>query len=111
MPVTWELGEELVAVGQSFGIMLFTTATSTRSSSAAPTGTSLGCGRLGRSTPTPRELRPGASWRGTVGADGALAAGRYVRVVFGPLVAEGDAPEGMPGQFYWITDHAHRLHD
>ena len=27
------------------------------------------------------------------------------------FVAEGDAPEGMPGQFYWITDHAHRLHD
>ena len=61
--------------------------------------------------PLPAKLRPGASWRGTVGATGALAAGRYVRVVFGPLVADDDPPEGMPGQFYWITDHAYRLRD
>ena len=59
----------------------------------------------------PAELDRGDSWRGTVGADGALAAGRYVRVVFGPFVTEDEPPEGMPTQFFWITDHAYRLRD
>jgi hypothetical protein len=54
-------------------------------------------------------LAPGASWRGTISAPGNLAAGRYVRVVFGPLVAVGKPPEGVPARFVWITDHAYRL--
>jgi len=110
--VTWELGEDPVAVGQSFGIMLFATGDLDEVEQRGADGDLPGLRPARRfDPPLPAKLRPGASWRGTVGADGALAAGRYVRVVFGPLVAEGDAPEGMPGQFYWITDHAHRLHD
>jgi hypothetical protein len=52
----------------------------------------------------PTSLKPGASWSGTIGGRGALAASgatRYARVVFGPLT-------GMPGQshaVYWVTDH------
>jgi hypothetical protein len=111
-PVAWELGEDPVAVGQSFGIMLFATNELDEVEQRGANGDLPGL-RPARTfdPPLPAKLRPGASWRGTVGATGALAAGRYVRVVFGPLVAEDDPPEGMPGQFYWITDHAYRLRD
>jgi hypothetical protein len=54
-------------------------------------------------------LAPDASWRGTISAPGKLAANRYVRVVFGPLVAVGRPPKGMPARFVWITDHTYRL--
>jgi len=57
----------------------------------------------------PARLGPGASWRGTISAPGTLASGRWVRVVFGPLVAVGDPPDDMQRDFVWITDHAHRL--
>jgi hypothetical protein len=57
---------------------------------------------------TPR-LAPGGSWRGTIAARGALAAGLYVRIVLGPFVAVGDAPDGMQSSFSWITDHTYRL--
>ena len=101
-----------MAVGQSFGIMLFATGDLDEVEQRGADGDLPGLRPARTFDPAlPAKLRPGASWRGTVGADGALAAGRYVRVVFGPLVAEGDAPEGMPAQFFWITDHAHRLHD
>ena len=59
--------------------------------------------------PLPSRLAPEGRWRGTVSAHGTLASGRYVRVVFGPLIALGDAPDGMPSRFVWITDHAYRL--
>jgi hypothetical protein len=110
--VGWELGANPVLVGQSFGIMLFATGDldelERRNAEADLPGL-----RPARTfdPPLPATLRPGASWRGTVGADGALAAGRYVRVVFGPLIAQGDPPDGMRSELIWITDHAHRLHD
>ena len=85
-------------------------ASSTRSSSAARTATCRGLRPARTFEPAlPTELARDDSWRGTVGADGALAAGRYVRVVFGPFVTEDEPPEGMPTQFFWITDHAYRL--
>ena len=58
----------------------------------------------------PLVLEPGKSWSGTIGARGSLAAGRWVRVVFGPLVPVGDPPEGFPREgLVWITDHAYQL--
>lgn len=57
----------------------------------------------------PRVLAPGATWRGRIGASGSLPAAGYVRVVFGPLVAQGDPPEGMEGDVVWITDRSYRL--
>jgi hypothetical protein len=108
--VTWELGADTVGVEQSFGIMLFATGgldeLERRNRDADLPGL-----RPARSF-EPRlaaRLRPGERWRGVVSAPGSIAAGRYVRVVFGPLVAVGDPPEGMPARFIWITDHAYRL--
>lgn len=61
-------------------------------------------------TPTPpRRLEPGETWEGTIAAPGALAAGRFARVVFGPLVADEKAPEGLPSPLLWISDNAHQL--
>jgi hypothetical protein len=57
----------------------------------------------------PARLAPGASWEGSISAPGALASGRWVRVVFGPLTADGDPPDGLPTPLLWITDHAHLL--
>jgi hypothetical protein len=57
----------------------------------------------------PLVLEPGRTWRGLISAPGPLAAGRWVRVVFGTLVPIGTAPSGLPQQLTWITDHAYRL--
>ncbi len=57
----------------------------------------------------PGRLAPGESWEGTMEAPGSLAAQRWLRVVFGPLVADGDPPEGLPGHLVWITDNTYRL--
>jgi hypothetical protein len=57
----------------------------------------------------PGRLAPGESWEGTMAAPGSLASRRWLRVVFGPLVTEGDPPEGLPAHLVWITDHAYRL--
>ena len=66
--------------------------------------------RRGASSPSClRGSRPGDGWRGTISAPGSLASGRWVRVVFGPLVAVGDPPDDMRSRFVWITDHAYRL--
>lgn len=59
--------------------------------------------------PLPLVLEPGDTWRGTIRADGSLAAGRFVRIVFGSLVPVGPRPKGYPPQLVWITDHAYAL--
>jgi hypothetical protein len=106
----WELGEDPVAVGQSFGLMLFATAELDEVEQRGANGDLPGLRPARTFEPgLPSKLAPGNTWRGTVGADGALAAGRYVRVVFGPFVAEDEPPEGMPAQFFWITDNSYRL--
>ena len=108
--IPWSLGENPVAVEQSFGIMLFATGDMGELEQRNQSADLPGLRAARRFVPElPPRLRPGASWRGTISAPGSLASGRWVRVVFGPLVAAGDPPEGMPSQFTWITDHAHRL--
>lgn len=57
----------------------------------------------------PTTLAPGATWWGVIRAQGSLPAGRFVRVVFGPLTATDKAPEGFPDTVVWITDHAQVL--
>jgi hypothetical protein len=60
--------------------------------------------------PLPLILEPGASWRGTISAPGALAAESYVRVVFGPFAPVDEPPPGLEERpLSWITDHAIRL--
>jgi hypothetical protein len=57
----------------------------------------------------PLVLDPDETWKGTIGAPGSLAAGRWLRVVFGTLVPVGEPPKGFPPVLVWITDHAYRL--
>lgn len=59
--------------------------------------------------PPPDVLAPDATWRATLSASGSLADGSYVRVVFGPLRAVGDPPEGIEPVVLWITDRSHQL--
>ena len=57
----------------------------------------------------PRVLRPGATWRGTISAPGALAGGLWARLSFGPFVSVGKPPEGADSLVVWFTDHAYHL--
>lgn len=56
----------------------------------------------------PAALRPGTTWRATIGAPGSLADGSWVRVVFGTFVGQGDVPEELQ-RFAWFTDRSYRL--
>jgi hypothetical protein len=108
--IAWEMGEDPVAVEQSFGIMLFATGELEEVEQRSRDGDLPGLRTAQEFEPRlPARLAAGSSWRGIVSARGSLAAGRYVRVVFGPLIAVGDPPDEMPSQFLWITDHAYRL--
>jgi hypothetical protein len=105
--IPWGLPGAEVAVPAAFGVMLFPTdgldGVEARSRDADLPGLRVADGY----TPNlPPRLAPGASWRGTIAARGALAAGLYVRIVLGPFVAVGDPPEGTQASFSWITDHA-----
>ena len=57
----------------------------------------------------PSVLRPGATWRGTISAPGALAGGLWVRISFGPFVSLSNPPPGTDSPVVWFTDHAYRL--
>ena len=78
-----------------------------RGRAAGPDGDLPGLRRRGPvRPPLPARLAPGRAWRGTIGARGSLAAGLYVRLVYGPFVAVGEPPEGMqPGV---LVDHRPR---
>jgi hypothetical protein len=57
----------------------------------------------------PPVIAPGERWTGTISAAGALPAGQWVRIVFGPLTVKGTPPKGVEPEVTWITDHAYRL--
>jgi hypothetical protein len=57
----------------------------------------------------PLVLKPGATWSGTMSAEGSLAAGLFARMVFGPLVPVDDSPSGFPPRLVWITDNSYQL--
>ena len=108
--VAWELGADRVEVERSFGVMLFATGELEEVEKRGRDGELPGLRAVRRFAPElPERLTPRRRWRGTVSASGSLAAGRYLRVVFGPFSAEGDPPEGTPDDFVWITDHAYLL--
>lgn len=108
--VAWRLGDDRAAVGRSFGVMLFATGELDEVERRGREDDLPGLRPARRfAPPLPARLAAGRSWRGTVSATGRLAAGRYLRVVFGPLVAVGEPPDGMPASFVWITDHAYLL--
>ena len=108
--VPWQVGGAAVDIASSFGVMLFPTGSLDEVEQRSQDGELPGLRAAQQFVPPlPARLAPGGSWRGTIGARGSLAAGLYVRLVYGPFVAVGDAPEGMQPGFSWITDHAHRL--
>jgi len=108
--IAWEIATDPVAVARSFGLMLFATGTLAEVEERGADGDLPGLRSARSFVPAlPRRLAPGTRWRGTVSADGALATGRFLRVVFGPLVADGDPPGDLPDRFVWITDHAYEL--
>jgi hypothetical protein len=93
-----------------FGVMLFATGGMDELEERNRSGDLPGI-REARSivpAPPPR-LEPGESWEGTIAAPGALAAGRWLRVVFGPLESDGRPPDGLPSPLLWISDNAHLL--
>ena len=108
--VMWEIPGALSAVTTSFGVMLFRTGGLEELDQRNRQDDLPGLREADVYEPAlPNTLAPGEGWRGTISARGSLAAGLYVRIVFGLFAAEGDPPEGIDSPFSWITDHAYRL--
>ncbi len=97
-------------MNRSFGVMLFSTGR-IEELNQLNASNSLPAERPAvRFEPTlPAILEPGASWKGTISAPGSLAAGNWVRIVFGTLIAVGNPPEELGQTVVWITDRAYRL--
>ena len=108
--VAYEVGDPRATLDRAFGLMLFPSGTADDLEQRNASGTLPAIRSATIYQPSlPGILEPGASWEGTIGASGALAAGTWVRVVFGALVAVAKPPEGLAERVVWITDHAHRL--
>lgn len=108
--VAYEVGDPRATLDRSFGLMLFASGEPEDLESRNASGTLPAIRSASTYRPSlPQILEPGASWHGTIGASGALAAGSWVRVVFGTLIAVAKPPEGLAERIVWITDHAHEL--
>lgn len=106
----YELGDPRATLDRSFGLMLFSSGDQEELERRNASGTLPAIRSATSYEPSlPQILEPGASWEGTIAASGALAAGSWVRFVFGALVAVGRPPEGLPEHVVWITDEAYRL--
>jgi hypothetical protein len=57
----------------------------------------------------PRELLPGATWRGVFSGLGSFRRGSYLRVEFGRFVPYGPLPRGLYRGMIEVTDHALKL--
>ena len=107
--IGWELAPGATPEG-SFGLQLFETGDPQELDERNRRGTLPAVrAATGYEPELPRILEPGASWEGTMSAQGALVAGSWARVVFGTLVAVGNPPEGVSELVIWITDHAYHL--
>jgi hypothetical protein len=93
----------------SFGLMLFATGDLKAAEKANREGRLPAIRRATRIVPAPPSvLRPGTTWRATLSAPGSLAAGSWVRVVFGAFLGRDDPPEELR-RVVWFTDRSHRL--
>jgi hypothetical protein len=107
---SYEVGGPSAASGYTFGLMLMDTGELAELERRNENGTLPAVRRaVTFEPPLPAILDPGASWEGTMSAPGALVADSWARVVFGPLVSVGSAPEGLPEDVVWFTDSAYRL--
>jgi hypothetical protein len=108
--VPYELGGPSAASGRTFGLMLMPSGEQSELDRLNQNGTLPAVRKAVSFEPAlPPLLQPGESWSGTISAPGALVADSWVRVVFGPLVSVGEAPDGLEEGVVWITDHAHHL--
>jgi hypothetical protein len=108
--VSYELGGGSANANATFGLMLFTSGELAELEQQNENGTLPAIRIASTFEPAmPRLLEPGDSWTGTMSARGALVADSWARVVFGPLVSVGPAPEDMSERVVWITDRAYRL--
>jgi hypothetical protein len=108
--VPYELGGPSAASGRTFGLMLMSSGEQSELEQQNQDGTLPAVRKAVSFRPAlPPLLQPGESWSGTISAPGALVADSWVRVVFGPLVSVGDAPDGLEEGVVWITDHVHHL--
>jgi hypothetical protein len=106
----FEVGDPGATLDRAFGVMLFGTGDLRELEQRNASNELPGIREAETFRPAlPLVLRPGETWSGTMEARGALAAGRWVRVVFGALVPVGDPPEGFPPALVWITDHTFQL--
>lgn len=108
--VGFAVGDPAATLDRVFGVMLFRTGNLEEVERRNADGT----------LPTTREatvfdpalplvLEPDKSWRGVMSAPGSLAAGRFVRVVFGALIPVGETPKGFYDELVWITDSSYEL--
>lgn len=94
----------------TYGVALFRTGDLEELEQAAEAGSLPPVREASTISPMPPAiLEPGETWRGRLSGRGALADGSWLRVVFGPLRAAGEPPEGMEPVVVWITDRTHRL--
>ena len=108
--VSWAIGDLRAPSSVPFGVMLFASGGLAELERRNRDRTLPGIRNARTVSPAPpAELAPGARWEGTISAPGALAAEGWLRVTFGPLIARGKPPEGIPRQLAWISDNAHQL--
>ncbi len=108
--VAYELGNPPATLNRSFGVMLFSTGRIEELNELNASNSLPAVRPAVRFEPSlPAILEPDASWKGTISAPGSLAAGNWVRIVFGTLVSVGNPPEELGETVVWITDRAYRL--
>ena len=102
----YSIGDRQASIDRVFGLMLFRTGDLRELEQLNRARELPAARRADRFQPAlPLVLRPRQTWKGTISAHGALAAGRWVRVVFGPLVPIAEDEQWL----IWITDHAYLL--
>jgi hypothetical protein len=108
--IAYAVGDPRATLDRAFGLMLFASGDLAELERRNAERTLPAVRAARRYDPElPAILEPGAAWEGTISAPGALAAGAWVRLVFGALTAVGKVPDGLQEQVVWITDSAHRL--
>jgi hypothetical protein len=108
--VRWEVANPRDGTDLQFGVMLFPTDNLKELEQRSRQNELPAIRQATAYSPAlPAVLRPGATWRGTISAPGALAGGLWVRVSFGPFASDGDPPPGVESPLGWITDHAYHL--
>lgn len=106
--IPFELGRRPAEL--EYGLMLFSTGSLKELQDAVSAGRLPPPRTATRFDPAPPDvLAPHETWRATIAAPGALPAGAYVRVSFGPLRAIGTPPANVEATVLWITDRSHRL--